>query len=145
MLYALVGYDKPNGLSHRMDVRPDHLAHLESLGQKCVLAGPFLDAEGNMNGSFVVVEADSQADAEAFARWRSQQTGHRYRLPTSAEALALDADTGDRPVSLWSRDCGPSCSRRAALGASWRSGQGRRVLPADRGYDDIGFRLLREL
>lgn len=87
----------------------------------------------------------SQADAEAFARWRSQQTGHRYRLPTSAEALALDADTGDRPVSLWSRDCGPSCSRRAALGASWRSGQGRRVLPADRGYDDIGFRLLREL
>lgn len=69
MLYALVGYDKPNGLSHRMDVRPDHLAHLESLGQKCVLAGPFLDTEGNMNGSFVVVEAESQADAEAmFAR-----------------------------------------------------------------------------
>lgn len=87
----------------------------------------------------------SQADAEAFARWRGQQTGHRFRLPTAAEAAALPADTGDRPVSLWSKDCGTGCSRRAVLGPSWRSGQGRRVLPADRGYDDVGFRLLREL
>ena len=86
----------------------------------------------------------SQADAEAFARWHSQQTGYRYRLPTAAEAAAVSADTGDRPVSLWSRDCGPGCSRRAALGISWRSGQARRVLAADRGYDDVGFRLLRE-
>lgn len=87
----------------------------------------------------------SLADAEAYARWRSQQTGHRYRLPSSAESRAVDAETGDRPVSLWSADCGTSCSRRVALGASWRNKQGSRTLIADRGYDDIGFRLVREL
>ena len=65
MLYAIVAYDKPNGLAHRMAVRPDHLAHLDTLGDKLVLAGPFLDANGDMNGSFMVIEADSQADAEA--------------------------------------------------------------------------------
>ena len=65
MLYALIGYDKPNGLAHRMEHRPDHLAHLDSLGDKLVLAGPFLDDKGDMNGSFMVIEADSQAEAEA--------------------------------------------------------------------------------
>ena len=65
MLFAIVAYDKPNGLAHRMEVRPDHLAHLDSLGDTLVLAGPFLDAKGDMNGSFMVIEAESQAEAEA--------------------------------------------------------------------------------
>jgi uncharacterized protein YciI len=69
MLYALVGYDKPNGLGQRMEARPDHLVHLGNLGERCSLAGAFLDADGNMAGSLVVVEAESQAEAEAiFAR-----------------------------------------------------------------------------
>ena len=69
MLFAIVGYDKPNGLAHRMEVRPDHLAHLDTLGDRLKLAGPFLDANGDMNGSFMVIEAESQAEAEAiFAR-----------------------------------------------------------------------------
>ena len=55
MLYALIGYDKPNGLAHRMEHRPDHLAHLDSLGDKLVLAGPFLDAKGDMNGKLEAV------------------------------------------------------------------------------------------
>ncbi|WP_460822727.1 serine/threonine-protein kinase [Lysobacter olei] len=87
----------------------------------------------------------SVADAEAYARWRSQQTGHRYRLPSSGEAGSLDAQTGNRAMSLWSADCGTNCSRRVALGPSWRSKQANRPLMADRGYDDVGFRLLREL
>lgn len=65
MLFAIVAYDKPNGLAHRMEVRPDHLKHLDALGDRLILAGPFLDAKGDMNGSFMVIEADSQADAEA--------------------------------------------------------------------------------
>lgn len=69
MQYAIVAYDKPNGLAHRMEVRPDHLAHLKSLGDTLVLAGPFLDANGDMNGTIMVIEAESQAEAEAvFAR-----------------------------------------------------------------------------
>lgn len=65
MLFAFIGYDKPNGLAHRMANRPDHLAHLHSLGDKLVLAGPFLDEKGDMNGSFMVIEAENQAEAEA--------------------------------------------------------------------------------
>lgn len=65
MHYAIVAYDKPNGLAHRMEVRPDHLKHLDSLGDRLVLAGPFLDDKGDMVGSFMVIEAQSLADAEA--------------------------------------------------------------------------------
>lgn len=64
-LYAIVAYDKPNGLAHRMEVRPDHLKHLDALGDSLVLAGPFLDENGDMNGSFMVVEAENQKAAEA--------------------------------------------------------------------------------
>ncbi|MDB5506959.1 MAG: YciL protein [Devosia sp.] len=59
MLFAFVGYDKPNGLAHRMEVRPEHLKHLDTLGDKLILAGPFLDDKGDMNGSFMVIEAES--------------------------------------------------------------------------------------
>ena len=69
MHYAIVAYDKPNGLAHRMEVRPDHLKHLDSLGDRLLLAGPFLDDKGDMVGSFMVIEAQSQKDAEqTFAR-----------------------------------------------------------------------------
>ena len=59
MLFAFMGYDKPNGLAHRMAVRPEHLRHLDTLGDKLILAGPFLDDQGDMNGSIMVIEAES--------------------------------------------------------------------------------------
>jgi serine/threonine-protein kinase PpkA len=42
-----------------------------------------------------------------------------------------------------------ACPRRAALGSSWQDGPDvaasqQRLLPPDRGYDDIGFRLIRD-
>ena len=64
-LFAIVAYDKPNGLEARMAARSDHLKHLEALRDSLVLAGPFLDDKGDMNGSFMVVEAEDQAAAEA--------------------------------------------------------------------------------
>jgi uncharacterized protein len=66
--YALIAYDKPNALQRRLDVRPDHLKHLEALGDRLVLAGPFLDEQGNMVGSIVVIEADSLPEAETTLR-----------------------------------------------------------------------------
>ena len=69
MLYALVAHDKPNNVAYRMEVRPDHLKHLDSLGDQLVLAGPFLDEQGNMVGSIVVIEAaDLEAAKASFAR-----------------------------------------------------------------------------
>ena len=68
MLYAIIAKDKPNGLEHRLVVRPTHLAHLDTLGDKLVIAGPFLDAEGKACGSLMVIDAGSQEEAEAMAR-----------------------------------------------------------------------------
>ena len=67
MLFALLCTDKPNSFDLRAKVRPDHVAHLNSLGSTLKFAGPFLDDEGNANGSLVVVEAESRAAAEAIA------------------------------------------------------------------------------
>jgi uncharacterized protein YciI len=68
LLYALVAYDKPNGLKRRMEARPDHLKHLEALGDQLALAGAFLDEQGGMVGSIVLIEAESQEEAEATFR-----------------------------------------------------------------------------
>jgi serine/threonine protein kinase len=87
----------------------------------------------------------SLQDAEAYAGWYSQQTGQRWRLPTAAEAKETAAQAGNRAVSLWSRDCASGCVRRVASGKSWRSATAQRPLLANRGYDDVGFRLVRDL
>lgn len=65
MLFALVADDRPDGLEDRLAHRPEHLKHLESLGDRLLFAGPFLDQDGNPNGSIVVIEAEDQAEAEA--------------------------------------------------------------------------------
>ena len=151
----------------------------------------------------------SFADAQAYARWLSERTGQRYRLPTAREwrhaaqlgshagtctvgnlfdrsaagsgtRLACDdgyshtAPSGRFPANVfglndlagnaseWTLDCGSAdnaiarrleadtCPRRAAAGSSWRDGPGPAnpapaMLVPERGYDDVGFRLLREL
>jgi len=86
----------------------------------------------------------SMADAESYARWHSQQTGKRYRLPTASEASETAAEISGRNVSLWLRDCGSTCQQRQTSGTSWRSNQPQRPLPIARGYDDVSFRLVRE-
>ena len=65
MLYALLCTDKHNSLDLRLKVRPEHLAFLDSLGDVCKFAGPFLDEAGNPNGSMVVILAESLAEAKA--------------------------------------------------------------------------------
>lgn len=65
MLFALVAHDKPASVDRRMAIRPDHLKHLETLGERLILAGPFLDEKGNMVGSIVVIEAETLEAAEA--------------------------------------------------------------------------------
>ncbi|MEO6264432.1 MAG: bifunctional serine/threonine-protein kinase/formylglycine-generating enzyme family protein [Luteimonas sp.] len=84
-------------------------------------------------------------DADAYARWLGQRSGHRYRLPTSAEARALPAGGGAKPVAEWLSECSNGCSKRLSSGHSWRGVSGARPLEASRGYDDVGFRLVRDL
>jgi len=64
-LYALIAKDKAGGLDHRLAVRPKHLDHLDSLGDKLVFAGPFQTEEGKPTGSFMVIEAEDLDAAKA--------------------------------------------------------------------------------
>ena len=54
-------------------------------------------------------------------------------------------------VREWSADCRDGCQRRASLGSSWRDGRdkaatrGADAVESNAGYDDIGFRLVREV
>ena len=68
MLYAVICTDKPGSLPLRQEKRPEHLEHLKSLGDQLVLAGPFTEDDGvTMNGSLVVIEADTPEAARALA------------------------------------------------------------------------------
>ena len=94
-LYAITAKDKPNGLEHRMAVRPEHLKHLDALGDKLVLAGPFQTEEGEATGSFVVIEAPDLAAATALYE---QDPYVRHGVFASYEisrfALTLNKSTG---------------------------------------------------
>ena len=76
MLYALMGEDKPDSLSLRLQVRPQHLARVQALAEegRVVVAGPFpaIDAPdpgpAGFSGSLIVAEFASLEDAR---RWLS--------------------------------------------------------------------------
>lgn len=83
------------------------------------------------NAPVVCVSAD---DANAYASWLSAKDGRRYRLPTAGEANSQATS----PVSGWLTLCGNSrCSKRMASGKP-------RPLDANRGYNDVGIRLVRD-
>lgn len=67
MLYALICTDKPHSLQIRLDNRPAHLDFLKGLGDGMKAAGPFLDDDGNMTGSLVVIEASNRDEALAIS------------------------------------------------------------------------------
>lgn len=66
MRVALICIDKPGFLQTRLDNRPAHLAHIEQSGV-VEMAGPFLNPEGTMIGSLIVLSVDSMQAAEDWA------------------------------------------------------------------------------
>lgn len=66
MRVALICIDKPGHLHIRQENRPAHLAHIDTSGL-VEMAGPFLDSEGQMVGSLVVLNVDSMDQARAWA------------------------------------------------------------------------------
>jgi uncharacterized protein len=68
MLFALICIDKPNALETRMGAREAHLAYVRGKLDQLKLGGPFLDENGDMAGSLMVVEAQDRAAVEAFSR-----------------------------------------------------------------------------
>jgi serine/threonine protein kinase len=111
-----------------------------------VLAPRSWEAPGFEQSGGQSVVCVSWQDAEAYARWQSNRSKHRYRLPTAAEAQAIAKAQNGKAVAEWLNDCGVNCNRRLTHGMSWRAtAASGRALDATRGYDDVGFRLVREL
>ncbi|MBE5313939.1 MAG: protein kinase [Xanthomonadales bacterium] len=121
------------------------------------------DAPGFEQSATEPVVCVSLADAAAYAQWLSEQQGRRYRLPEAAEwrdlstAAAAEACRAQPAtcaradqVREWSAPCAGGCARQPVLGFGRREAEqpGREreasVDPAH-GYDDVGFRLVREV
>ncbi len=66
-LYVISFMDKPGMLEKRMAARESHLAYLAQHPDAYKMGGPFLDADGKMIGSMLVVEAPDEAAARALA------------------------------------------------------------------------------
>lgn len=64
-LFALTCLDKPDSLQVRLGARQDHLAWVGGTGM-LKLGGPFLDENGEMAGSLMIIEAEDMAAAKAF-------------------------------------------------------------------------------
>lgn len=66
MRVALITRDKAGVLQIRLDNRDAHLAYIADTGV-VEMAGPFLDPEGAMCGSMIIMNVDTLADAQAWA------------------------------------------------------------------------------
>lgn len=64
-LFAVMCTDKENHLETRKANRDAHLAYLKETG--VAQAGPFLDAEGNMCGSLLILDVADLAAAQDWA------------------------------------------------------------------------------
>ncbi len=65
-LFALICTDKPDHEDLRKSTRAAHLEYLSETGVT-VHAGPFLNAQGGMTGSLVVIDLPNRTQAEAWA------------------------------------------------------------------------------
>jgi len=65
-LYALICTDKPGHEDLRAATRADHLAYIEETGA-VVHGGPFLNPQGGMIGSLVIIDMPNRAMAESWA------------------------------------------------------------------------------
>ncbi len=64
-MFAIICTDKPDSSALRLATRPAHLDYAAANG--IVFGGPLLDEAGQPCGSLLVIEAESHAQAAAFA------------------------------------------------------------------------------
>lgn len=66
-LFVLTCIDKPGALQVRMGAREAHLTYVRERLSQVKLGGPFLDENGDMAGSLMILDAPDRAAAEAFS------------------------------------------------------------------------------
>ncbi len=67
MHFLLYCTDKPDSVGLRQANREAHLAHVADSKLPIKVGGPYLDEDGTMIGSLIIVEADSKAEVEEWA------------------------------------------------------------------------------
>jgi uncharacterized protein YciI len=93
MLFVVTAIDKPNSNALRMATRQTHFDYVASTGA-VRLGGPFLDANGEMIGSLIIIEAN---DFEAAKQWQAND-------PYAKAGLFATADV--RPWKATANHCG---------------------------------------
>ena len=83
MRVAVICRDKPNSLETRMANREAHLAYVRETGA-VELGGPFLNEEGQMCGSLLILSVDTLQDARDWA------AGDPYAKAGLFESVAVD-------------------------------------------------------
>jgi uncharacterized protein YciI len=66
MHFVAICLDKPNSLETRLANRAAHLAFLGERPGVVKLGGPFLDSQGQLNGSMLILDLPDEAAARAF-------------------------------------------------------------------------------
>ena len=84
MRVALICLDKPGHLSVRTTNRTAHLAYVEATGV-VEMAGPFLDDDGQMCGSLIILQV---ADLQAAKDWAAADP---YALAGLFESVTIKA------------------------------------------------------
>lgn len=163
--------------------RGEFLAFVQATGRpvsRC--RGGFLERRTWSDPGFPQTARDpavcvTAADADAYAQWRAQRDGLRYRLPTAADwgrlsqgaaadcaGTRLDCDRSEgtvpvgagKPTSLGLVDVGGNVREwlaggRQTGGAGWRTAAAQarpgatQAVNDERGQDDLGFRLVRDV
>ena len=66
MRFAIITKDKDGALQLRLNNREAHLAYIKETGV-VEMAGPFLNQEGEMHGSMIILDVTDFAAAQAWA------------------------------------------------------------------------------
>lgn len=64
--YAIHCIDKPDSTELRASTRAAHLAHIDTVIDQVLVAGPLLDMEGKPMGSLLIIDFPERKDAVAF-------------------------------------------------------------------------------
>ena len=65
--FAIHCIDKPDSAELRASTRAAHLAHIETVIDDVLVAGPLLDMDGRAMGSLLIIDFPERKDAVAFA------------------------------------------------------------------------------
>jgi uncharacterized protein YciI len=63
MIFALIAHDQPGAVAKRLELRAEHLKFLDSLGDRLLLAGPFLNGQGEGVGTIALIDAATLEEA----------------------------------------------------------------------------------